>query len=295
MSNIISTALGQFDKDKFNALLNVRATTLRTIRDFLNLNGFTEVTTSSLVNIAGSCENPHASFKLNYYGKQAHLSQSAQLQLEALVIRLKRPVYTVNNSFREENFEDPEAKGRRLSEFTLIEPEMPLTDMHTDWALQEIIRILTQIIKTVILQAINYNTGDIELLDGKVHYLNSVLTRTFPIITYQEALTILNDNGKSYRFGHDLGVLDERLILTYFNFTPVFITHFPASLKFFNMKRSPDGQKTYSVDLLTPRLGETAGGAVREENGGKVKKQLLESKIAKFLVEQNSDPEATFQ
>jgi len=127
---MISTALGNFSKHKFNALLNVRSTTLNSIIQILNKLGYTQVTTASLVNIAGSCENPQASFTLNYYGKEAHLSQSAQIQLEALVMRLKKGFFTVNNSFREEHFDDPEADGRRLSEFTLIEPEKPFPN-HT--------------------------------------------------------------------------------------------------------------------------------------------------------------------
>jgi aspartyl/asparaginyl-tRNA synthetase len=112
MDNIIATGLGKFSKEKFNALLNVRSSALIGLRSELTKESYTEVSTSSLVNIAGSCENPYASFTLNYYGHEAHLSQSAQLQLEALVIRLKRGVFTVNNSFREENYDDPEAKGR---------------------------------------------------------------------------------------------------------------------------------------------------------------------------------------
>ena len=296
MDNVISTALGQFDKEKFNALLNVRATALQTIRRFLDENGFTEVTSSSLVNIAGSCENPHASFKLKYYKHEAHLSQSAQLQLEALVIRLKRPVYTVNQSFREENYEDPEAKGRRLSEFTLIEPEMPMEDMHPEQALQKIISLLAEMLQKIILEAIKHNARDIELLDGKVAYLDSLLSRTssFPIITYDEALYVLNKHGEAYRYGQDLGVLEERLILAYFNFSPIFITHFPSPLKFFNMKRAQLTKLTYSFDLLTPRLGETAGGAVREEDGEIIKQQLLNSKIGKELAAEGRNPLQAF-
>lgn len=123
----IETGLGKFSKRKFNALTHLREVVLNGFRSEFKSNGnnYREVTTSSLVNIAGSCENPNASFTLNYYGREAHLSQSAQLQLEALVLRLGRGFYTVNSSFREEHYDDPEAKGRRLSEFTLIETESP--------------------------------------------------------------------------------------------------------------------------------------------------------------------------
>ncbi len=135
MKGIINTRLGRFSKEKFNALLNVRSAALAALREALNKASYTEVSTSSLVNIAGSCENPYASFRLNYYGREAHLSQSAQLQLEALVIRLKRGVFTVNNSFREENYYDPETKGRRLSEFTLVESEKPYERLSPENAL----------------------------------------------------------------------------------------------------------------------------------------------------------------
>ena len=171
MTNIISTGLGDFSKEKFNALLNVRDTALSALRSALVRDGHTEVSTSSLVNIAGSCENPYASFKLNYYGREAHLSQSAQLQLEALVIRLKRGVFTVNNSFREENYDDPEAKGRRLSEFTLIEPEKPYEGLTAEEALDQIIATEEKVIKSAIKEVLDNCENDIILLGGKVDYL----------------------------------------------------------------------------------------------------------------------------
>ena len=126
-NNFISTKSGDYSVEKFNNLIDIRRDTLHTIRKYLERNGYTEVLTAVLVNIAGSCENPYASFKLPYYGKEAHLSQSAQLQLEKLVVGLKRKVFTINNSFREEDYEDPDTSGRRLSEFTLIEPEIPFS------------------------------------------------------------------------------------------------------------------------------------------------------------------------
>jgi asparaginyl-tRNA synthetase len=287
--------LGDFSKEKFNALLNVRSLALSALRSALVRDKYTEVSTSSLVNIAGSCENPYASFSLNYYGREAHLSQSAQLQLEALVIRLKRGVFTVNNSFREENYDDPEAKGRRLSEFTLIEPEKPYEGLTAEKALNEIIATEEKIIKSAIKEVLENCGNDIALLGGKVDYLKSVLEKNFARITYDQALELLNKEGDSYKFGDDLNVKEERKILAHFNNIPTFVSHYPAKIKFFNMKRTPDGERVYSVDLLMPRLGETTGGAVREEDGEKIKKYLLESRIAKYIREQNGDPLEPFR
>ena len=295
MNNVIATGLGKFSKEKFNALLNVRGAALNALRNALVKDGYTEVSTSSLVNIAGSCENPYASFSLNYYGREAHLSQSAQLQLEALVIRLKRGVFTVNNSFREENYDDPEAKGRRLSEFTLIEPEKPYEGLTADEALKSIIATEEKILKSATKEILTNHEDDVSFLGGKIDYLKSVLDENFNLITYDDALKFLNQEGGSYKFGDDLGVSEERKILAHFDNIPTFVTHYPAAIKFFNMKRTPEGERVYSVDLLTPRLGETVGGAVRAESGEEIKQFLLESKVAKYIHEQSGDPLEPFQ
>jgi asparaginyl-tRNA synthetase len=296
--DVIATGLGRFSKDKFNALLNVRAAALSAIRDILtNECGYTEVSTASLVNIAGSCENPHASFTLNYYGHEAHLSQSAQLQLEALVIRLNRRVFTVNNSFREENYDDPEAEGRRLSEFTLIEPERPYDrGESSDQILNIIMYTECKVLSLAISRVLENCKEDIVLLGGDIDYLKSVLgAPLFKKITYDQALEILNKAGGNYQFGDDFGVAEERKILEHFNNIPTFVTHYPATLKFFNMKRTPDGKRCYSVDLLMPRLGETSGGAVREEDGEKIKQYLLASKIADYAKSRGLDPLEPFR
>ncbi len=164
MGNVISTGMGDFSKDKFNALLNVRSAAMTAIRTALSSAGFTEVSTSSLVNIAGSCENPYASFSLPFYGREAHLSQSAQLQLEAIVMRLRRSVFTVNSSFREENFDDPEAEGRRLSEFTLIEPEMPLVAMGPEAALDAVIQMQELVLKASTRHVLETCEKDVTIL-----------------------------------------------------------------------------------------------------------------------------------
>ncbi len=295
ITKVISTKLGNFDKIKFNALINVRSTALSGLRDAVVKEGYTEVSTSSLVNIAGSCENPYASFSLNYYGHEAHLSQSAQLQLEALVIRLKRGVFTVNNSFREENYDDPEAKGRRLSEFTLIEPERPYEGLTAEEALDQIILTEERVIKSAVKDVLKTCRKDVVLLGGKVDYLESILEKHFARVTYDEALELLNNGNGQYKFGDDFGVREERSILAHFNNVPTFVSYYPTKIKFFNMKRTSDDERVYSVDLLTPCLGETVGGAVREEDGEKIKKQLLESKIAQYVREQDGDPLEPFQ
>src|SRR5581483_7946925 len=256
MLNEISTGLGNFSKEKFNALVQIRGVMLGTIRDCLTKQGYTEVSTSSLVNIAGSCENPYASFTLNYYGGQAHLSQSSQLQLEALVIRLGRAVYTVNSSFREENFDDPTAHGRRLSEFTLVEPEKPYFGLSPNEILNQIMDEQEIIIKKILETVLHSCRNSLKILGADINYLESIRNRRFIRISYDDALSILNHSTDSYKFGDDLGIREERALLASFDSTPVFVTHYPAAIKFFNMKRTPDGQRVFNAHLLVPKLEE---------------------------------------
>src|SRR3989338_8626244 len=305
----IQTALGEFSREKFDALTHVREIALDRLREELKERGYREVTTSTLVNIAGSCENPYASFRLNYYGTPAHLSQSAQIQLENLVLSLRRGFFTVNNSFREENYDDPEAQGRRLSEFTLVEPERPFEGLSPEQALERIIEEEAEVVKIAALRVVEQCSPDLKVLGGDVDNLRKALSARFDRITYDETVRllkregVLNEKGKEYAFGDDLGVRAERKILEMFGNMPTFVTHYPASIKFFNMKRTADGEHVYSVDLLTPRLGETVGGAVREENGEVIKQQLRESRIVDFLKDQareraaqsHQDPELAAQ
>ncbi|MEK6961427.1 MAG: amino acid--tRNA ligase-related protein [Nanoarchaeota archaeon] len=204
-SDTIKTGLGTFSKDKFSALVTIRAAALKGIRDAIQSDGFTEVTTSSLVNIAGSCENPHASFTLNFYGREAHLSQSAQLQLEALVMRLKKGFFTVNTSFREEHFDDPEAAGRRLSEFTLIEPECPFSGLNPEDALGQLIEKIEKIMKQSTADVLRKCRKEISTLGGDPDYLQNVIDHPFQTIRYDDAIKLLNTLGFQVSFGDDLG------------------------------------------------------------------------------------------
>ncbi len=289
-SDVITGGLGSFSKRKFEALVTVRARALGAIRTQLERDGYLEVSVSSLVNIAGSCENPHASFTLPYYGREAHLSQSAQLQLEALVIRLRRGFYTVNNSFREEHFDDPEAHGRRLSEFTLIEPEKPYIGLGPEEALAEIMKQEERTLKYALKEVLEKNEADLDALGADVVSLRRVLTTPFNVIRYDAAVELLNaQKQRQYAFGDDFGVGEERKILQHFASIPTFVTHYPAAIKFFNMKRTPDGRSVYSADLLMPKLGETTGGAVREEDGEKIRDALLHSRVAQYVQERGGD------
>lgn len=309
------TAIGKFDQERWDSIVRLRHSVLLAIEEFLVSKKYLKVTTSSLVNVAGSCENPFASFELPYYGnRKAHLSQSAQIQLENMVHRGNgTSVYTVNNSFREEDHNDPDPAqaGRRISEFTLIEPERMVKATTPDDALKQLIKEEEEVIKHVLKKVLKENEKEIKILGGDIELLKKSLKSQFKVITYEEAIALLNKRGgkfkyylkngktikehtgKEYVYGDDFGIREERVILEEFNFVPTFVTHFPREMKFFNMKQREDGV-TYSADLLMWKMGETIGSAVRECDPKIALKHLKESKIGDYLKDRELKPEEVF-
>jgi asparaginyl-tRNA synthetase len=273
------------------ALIKVRATVLRSLRLCLEGDGFEEVTASSIVNFAGSCENPYASFPIEVYGKTAYLTQSAQLQLEPIVLRLRQRVFTQATSFRAEDYQDPESPGRRLSEFTLLEAETPFLENTPDHALELLLSIIENVVKKAIEGVLRHSRESVALLGGDIEYLLSVLEQPFARITWDAARSLLGHDGSKL----DFGIKEERRILAHFGNSPVFLVEHPSDIKFFNMKRTRDGLRCFSADLLLPPLGETVGAGLREQNVDNIVDSLLNSKLGAFLVERQSDPVAAFR
>jgi asparaginyl-tRNA synthetase len=283
-----------FHRERFSALIDIRATALDATRRFLSVHKYTEITVASLVNLAGSCENPFASFTLPYYGREAHLSQSAQLQLEALVIRLRRGVYTVGSSFRAEHFDDPETAGRRLSEFTLIEPEGCFKAADPEANLAALAEVVEALVREVTRHVLEVNERQLTLLRGDPRPLAAAIEAPFIQMSYDEAIRLLNRRrGFQVAFGQDFGMAAERELLRACE-RPVFLTRFPSAIKFFNMKRTEDHARVHSLDLLLPPLGEAVGGAVREEDGDVIARQLEESKTGEYLRVRNQTPRTAF-
>jgi aspartyl/asparaginyl-tRNA synthetase len=279
-------------KERLAALIQLRSIVLRSLRRWLQENGFEEVTASSIVNFAGSCENPYASFPIDVYGQTAYLAQSAQLQLEPVVLRLKERVFTQATSFRAEDYDDPESPGRRLSEFTLIEAEAPFPTGNPDTALDDLLNIIESMVKRTIAYALDHSQEAIGLLGGNIDFLRKVTETQFSRITWSAARRLI-DQEDSPRL--DFGMVEERKILSQHGNFPVFITTHPSEIKFFNLKRSEDDKHCFSVDLLLPPLGETVGGGLREENAKKIKQSLIGSRVGKILAGRNEDSMEVFR
>lgn len=99
------------------AIFKIQATVLEAAREYFRTNGFTEMNTPKL--LAEATEGGAEVFKLNYFGKEATLAQSAQFYKQMMVGVFER-VFETNPTYRAELSNTT----RHMSEYITIDAEM---------------------------------------------------------------------------------------------------------------------------------------------------------------------------
>jgi len=220
------------------------------IRAFLREEGYTEIPVPELTPATGSCEVVDSMFSLDYFGALAFPRQTGQLYLEEVVALGLDAVYCEGESLRKEWKVD----DRHLTEFKLIEIEK------RDMSLDELCDFQERLLKDVASVLTPEEVGE-----HNIDRIDRMLESEHPRITYRETIAVLNRLGFDKNLGDDLGRADEAALIEHLGGLPVHVTHFPESLKFFNMKidRS-DPVVVECVDYVLPFSGETFGGSLRE-------------------------------
>ncbi|MEN8136510.1 MAG: asparagine--tRNA ligase [Thermodesulfobacteriota bacterium] len=203
------------------------------------------------------------SYSADFFGRQAGLTVSGQLEAETYALALGR-VYTFGPTFRAENSNT----SRHLAEFWMIEPEMAFYDLQMDIDLAE------DFLKYLVNHALDNCQEDLELFEKFVDKnlrtrLESVITDNFARVSYSEAVKILNDSGQPFEYpvawGTDLHSEHERFLTEMIFKKPTVVTDYPASIKPFYMRLNEDGKTVAAMDVLLPAIGEIIGGSQREE------------------------------
>jgi len=251
---------------KQNAILKVRAETVRAIRDYFDSNGFVNLDTPIFT--ANACEGTTTLFETEYFGQKAFLAQSGQLYNEANIMSFGK-VYCFGPTFRAEK-----SKTRRhLTEFWMVEPEIAYCDLdeNMDWG-EGLICHISQ-------WALNNCQEQLEVLERDTSQLEKIKA-PFPRISYTEAVDILNTKGEKFEWGGDFGGGDETVISEHFD-GPVIVHRFPAAIKAFYMKRDPEDEKlALGMDILAPEgYGEIIGGGEREHDHDTLVKRINEHKL----------------
>ncbi len=233
------------------AIMRVRATVMRAIRDYLDNLDFIEMDAPILTPAA--CEGTTTLFEVDYFGQKAYLSQSGQLYNEATAMA-QRNVYCFGPTFRAEK-----SKTRRhLMEFWMVEPEMAFA--HLD----DVIDVAEGMIEYIVARVLEDRAEELKLLERDTSKLEQI-KRPFVRLHYDEAVKLLQKLGSDIQWGDDFGGDDETILTKQFD-KPVAVHHYPAQCKAFYMAKEPEDERySLSVDILAPEgYGEIVGGGERE-------------------------------
>jgi asparaginyl-tRNA synthetase len=244
------------------AILRIRATVIRAIREWFDENGFINLDTPILT--PSAAEGTTTLFGTPYFDEGiVYLAQTGQLYNEANIYGFNR-VYCFGPTFRAEK-----SKTRRhLTEFWMVEPEIAFCD------LDELMEIGEQFITYILQRVLEINKPELESLERDIFKLEKIVP-PFPRISYDEAVEILqglyqqteDPEAKElmkFEWGMDFGSPHETALTEQFD-KPVFVYGYPTVVKAFYMEPWPGrAEVCKSVDLLAPEgYGEIIGGSER--------------------------------
>ena len=258
------------------AVLRIRATIIKAIRDWFDDNGFILMDTPILTPAA--CEGTTTLFETDYFGTPAYLSQSGQLYNEANIMAFGK-VYCFGPTFRAEK-----SKTRRhIMEFWMVEPEMAYVDLGGCMEVGE------QLVSYIVQQVLEKRGPELRLIERDTSKLERIVP-PFPRITYDRAVEMINELGReqgvSIEWGDDFGAPQETLLSEHFE-RPVFVHHYPTAVKAFYMAQEPDRPETCkSVDLLAPEgYGEIIGGGERSPDIAFLEEQIKRHNLPRAAYE----------
>jgi len=262
-----------------HAILKVRHTVVRAVRDFLDNDGFTLM--DAPIFTPAACEGTTTLFEVDYFDdEKAYLSQSGQLYNEATAAAFGR-VYCFGPTFRAER-----SKTRRhLTEFWMVEPEMAYATLDDVMDLSE--RFLSFIAERVLEE----RREELKILERDTSRLEQI-TPPFPRLHYDDAVRMLQEGHERgrleqrFEWGGDFGSPDETFISGHFD-KPVMVHRYPAAVKAFYMKRDPErAELALGVDVLAPEgYGEVIGGGERATSLDFLEEQLKEHDLPREAFE----------
>ena len=263
------------------AATRVRHTLAKAIHRFFDENGFfwihTPIITSSDAEGAGAMfrvstldfanmprdESGAVAFDRDFFGREAFLTVSGQLNVEAYCLALTK-VYTFGPTFRAENSNT----SRHLAEFWMIEPEIAFADLSDNATLAE------HLLKATLGTVLTERADDLAFFDeriekGLVAKLEGIVSSEFVRMDYGEAICVLEGAKEKFEFpitwGVDLQSEHERYLTEKHVKKPVIVMNYPKTIKAFYMRVNDDGETVAAMDVLAPGIGEIIGGSQREE------------------------------
>ena len=277
--------------NKYGAMFRIRSLMAQAVHTFFQERGFhwihTPIITGADCEGAGELfrvttldlqeaptQNGAIDFSCDFFGKEANLTVSGQLEVEAYCLSLGR-VYTFGPTFRAENSNT----SRHAAEFWMIEPELAFADLNDNMDLGE------EMIRYLVNFAREECSADLELFCRFVDKslpatLENIAENEFVRLPYTEAVAILQKSGRKFEFkpewGKDLQSEHERFLTEQHFKCPVIVFDYPKDIKAFYMRQNDDGRTVAAMDVLAPSIGEIIGGSQREERYDHLHRRITE-------------------
>lgn len=279
------------------AITRVRHTLAQAIHQFFDERGFfwlsTPIITASDTEGAGEMfrvstldmlnlpktDNGKVDFDKDFFGKEAFLTVSGQLNAETYACALSK-VYTFGPTFRAENSNTT----RHLAEFWMMEPEVAFADLNDNAKLAE--DMLKYVFKTVLEKRADDMQFFAQHIDkDAINRLESFINADFAQLDYTDAITILQNCDAKFEnpvsWGIDLASEHERYLAEQYFKAPVVVKNYPKDIKAFYMRMNDDGKTVAAMDVLAPGIGEIIGGSQREERLDMLDKRMDELGLKK--------------
>ncbi len=252
-----------------HAILKVRHTVVKAVRDFLDNDGFTLA--DSPIFTPAACEGTTTLFEVDYFdGEKAYLTQSGQLYNEATAAAFGK-AYCFGPTFRAEK-----SKTRRhLTEFWMVEPEMAYAK------LEDVMKLAERMLGYIATRVLEDRAEELKVLERDTSKLEAIVP-PFPRMHYDDAVKLLQEGHAKgemesrFEWGGDFGAPDETYLSSHFD-KPLMVHHYPAAVKAFYMARDEERDElALGVDVLAPEgYGEVIGGGERATS-----LEFLEQQIA---------------
>ncbi len=232
------------------------------------------VSTLDLMNLPRRADGK-VDFAQDFFGKEAFLTVSGQLNVETYCMALSR-VYTFGPTFRAENSNT----SRHLAEFWMIEPEIAFADLSDNASLAE--ALLKYVIKRVLAE----RPDDMAFFEdriekGLIAKLENMVKSEFVRMDYTEAIKVLEATKEKFEYpvkwGIDLQSEHERYIAEKHVKGPTVLMNYPKEIKAFYMRLSDDEKTVAAMDVLAPGIGEIVGGSQREERLDVLDRRMIDS------------------
>jgi asparaginyl-tRNA synthetase len=234
------------------------------------------VSTLDIANLREIPRTPEGAtdFTSDFFGKEAFLTVSGQLNVETYCLALSR-VYTFGPTFRAENSNT----SRHLAEFWMVEPEIAFADLAADADLAE------SFLKYILTAVLNERADDMKFFADRIDKtcvarVEAFVKSSFQRMTYTAAIAALERSGKTFEFpvrwGMDLQSEHERWLTEEHVKAPLIVMNYPKEIKAFYMRMNDDEKTVAAMDVLAPGIGEIIGGSQREERLEYLDRRLAE-------------------